>query len=310
MPAEMLLDLSGNKYNPNEMSDWQDTAVELYQGGKALMPYVQEGMAQVTDLYRSFVRQSNRYFTPPQTLVAPGYGGEPIKGPAGNSTLSNPPGSMVYGRQSMRTRYARPYNRLRKRTGLSKGMATAVRKIAKKAVTTMSEKKYINYIQAATQPTTAGVITSLSDTAQGDGDAGFREGDQIRLFDLELRGQVLAATGTDVLRVIVFYWKPGFAAVPPSFALLLQAAPYINSAKQMDEDRMPNATILFDRTFCSSTVDETLDTFAVKIPLTNHKVNYLGGSTTNQQNGLYIGYVNRSGNASLQFTGMVRYTDP
>lgn len=310
----MLLDLSGNKYNPNAMDDWQDAAVELYQGGKILMPYLQEAANQVQTMYRDMTRASNRYFTPPQTQmsVAPGYGGDPIKGPMGNSTVSAPIQPMAYGRK-YRTRapYARSYTRKRKSSGISKGLAAEVRKIAKRAIRADEEIKFsVTPVAAFTPAANTATIQCWTNIAQSAGNSTdtTRIGDQILCRDIEVRATI-ASTGApaDPFRVIVFKWKPNGSPVVGNI-LDSTGTTVLQAPLAQDVLRSHQFTILMDTTYLTSSVDADITPCVWKFKL-DSKVSYIGGSTTSQENGVWVLFVNVNGTSAISYTLCMRFTD-
>lgn len=315
----MLLDLAGNKFDPNSVSidDWQSEATALWEAGKAAYAGAQHVYSVVdqvftafgADRYRGF--RPDNYIAPPRMkkMVAPGDGMEPIKGPMGNSTVIHPVGNpMAYKRKAGYQPYRR-YGNKRQSNGISKTMATAVRKIAKRAIATSEESKHMQTALAIVQPTTAGLVATVSAVPQGTTDV-TRIGDSINCVSLEMRGQIVAATGTDALRLLVFYYKPSFSVNPPLITDILEATPYVNSSYMWDEARAKEYTVILDRTFTSSLVAEDLDTFAFKIPLKGHKIQYRNASTTDQMNGIYTIMVNINGNASIRYTAHLVYKDP
>ena len=317
--GEMLLDLAGNKFDPNsiQMDDYQSEATAFYQAmkaGYAGAQHVYDVVDKVftaygADRYRGF--RPDNYVAPPRMKLrtAPGDGMEPIKGPMGNSTVIDPKGiSMAYKRRAGYQPYRRNYGNKRQSSGISKTMATAVRKIAKRAIATNEESKHFSTVLALVQPTVTGVVSTVSAVPQGVTDI-TRVGDSLSCVSLEMRGQITAATGTDALRLIVFYYKPNFGVNPPVISDILEGTPYVNSSYDHDEQFGKTYTVLLDRTFTSSLVAEDLDTFAFKLALKGHKIQYVAGSTTAQMNGIYTIVVNINGNASIRYTASLVYKD-
>jgi len=315
--GEMLLDLSGNKFDPNSImiDDWQSEATAFYEATKAAYAGAQHVYNVVDQVFTAFAADRYRgfrpdnYVAPPRMKmrVAPADGMEPIKGPMGNSTVIDPTGTpMAYKRKAGYLQ--RRYGKYRKSPGIGKTMAAAVRQIAKRAVANAEESKHMQTALALVQPTVAGLVSTVSAVPQGTTDVS-RIGDSISCVSLEMRGQITAAVGTDALRLIVFYYKPSFSVNPPLITDILEATPYVNSSYMWDEARAKEYTVILDRTFTSSLVAEDLDTFAFKIPLKGHKIQWRNASTTDQMNGIYTICVNINGNASIRYTAHLVYKD-
>jgi len=99
------------------------------------------------------------------------------------------------------------------------------------------------------------------------------------------------STAENVVRLIVFTWKPFFSDVAPVVSAILQ---YYGAAygplSALAHDNRNQFTILFDKTF-------VLDGFAspfkvVKADLKlNHKIQYKAGSSTNSAGGIFYLYI-------------------
>lgn len=313
MVAERLIDASGNKYDPNSMVEWQDEALAFYQGAKAIYPYAVEAASLVTDVYRDFARQSNRYFNGQGQSVASGYGGDPIKGPMGNSTVVDPTKPMAYGRNRTRTASrGRSYTSKRKSSGISKGLAAAVRKIAKRAIGSDAEKKFFGVeLGAATPAANVAAITHLTPVPQGttaQSDT-VRVGDQIHARTLMVRAQI-RSTGApaDVMRVVVFKWKPETTPSAASSIIDSSFGVVVNAPYAQDIFRNHQTIILADQTFITSAVDNDMTPVVWKFAL-DHKINFVAGGTTACGGGIYLWYASVAGTSSITMTSNLQYTD-
>ena len=326
MPAEMLLDLAGNKFDPNSISidDWQSEATALweatklaYQGGAVVVNAGADAANHVHNvvdrIFTAWRSDRQRFYDRNPMRVASGYGGDPIKGPMGNSTVSDPSKPMAYGRRNYRNRtsYARRSYGKRKSPGVSKGMAAAVRKIAKRAIRADEELKFLTSVYSVDAPA-ANVVTinALSNVAQSTTSQTdtTRLGDQIHVRSLEIRG-CFRSTGAPAtpFRVIIFKWKSSTA--PAAASILDSTGSQITFAPlAVDVGRGKAYTVMMDQTFLISAVDGDLTPFIWKFPL-DHKVSYLGGSTSSQENGIYIAYVTLAATASIELTSVLKFTD-
>lgn len=87
----------------------------------------------------------------------------------------------------------------------------AVRKIARNVIKSMAEKKYVvGNITAQLASYDTPYVTNLTDINQGDADTD-RNGDQVRMTSLELRGTVYPVSPNGVMsaRLIILLVKPG-----------------------------------------------------------------------------------------------------
>jgi len=136
---------------------------------------------------------------------------------------------------------------------------------------------------------------SLSDVPQGVTDFN-RTGDSILAKQLSFRALVSynqtstttnLATSLNVLRLIVFNWKPFYTDVAPTVAKVMT---YFGTAYAalgpLTHDGIDQIDVLFDKTIYLNGIDKASDIVKFVIPL-NCEICYRSGSTTNQSNGIY-----------------------
>jgi len=160
-----------------------------------------------------------------------------------------------------------------------------------------TEDKYWDVNNGSVQPVDYNgiVCVGLTDIVQGDSDT-TRDGDsciikRLHFAALARYNQVNTTTNLvtsiNVLRMIVFVWKPFFADAPPSAAKILTYTGTVYSPfAGLHHDGRDQFVILFDKTvvldgFCSPAKMLTCD---LKL---NHKVHWKSGSTTNISGGIY-----------------------
>jgi len=158
------------------------------------------------------------------------------------------------------------------------------------------------------------VSQSLITPSQGNADQD-RDGDRIRLKSLEMRGEVVVASSTNVLRIIVFKWKPDTSQDVPTPAKILEGfyvgqplAPF--SPYRFDKSHRNKFQVLADRTI---TVDQTdiLKTFIIKKKLSGNVNFNPGGSQGSNQ--LFVLCISDDGvvsHPSFRWVSEVMYTDP
>lgn len=171
-----------------------------------------------------------------------------------------------------------------------------VKKIVKKSLLSLAEKKFGDTVSAsATNIDWAGTaIVALTDFAQGDADNNSRDGDQILPTSLQYaitikyNGSGTPSTALNVVRVIIFRWKPFFADVAPTVAKIMTytATGYAAEAP-ITHDGRKQFNIIVDKLFVTDAVRNPYVLLQGLVPL-KKKVQWKAGSQTNVSSGLYM----------------------
>lgn len=200
--------------------------------------------------------------------------------------------NMSGSRRRVSARVARRYT---KRKRLAPKTRAAVKKVVKKSMMALAEKKYGDTVTstAVDLDSTNGLIVALTQFAQGDTDNNNRNGDQILPTSMSYQAafrfnqQATVGTGVNVLRFIIFRWKPFYGDIAPSLGAVLQ---YTASKQSPDSpivhDNRNQLNVLVDRTFTTDGVHNPIVVLKGSLPL-KKKVQYKAGSTTNMAGGLF-----------------------
>ena len=89
---------------------------------------------------------------------------------------------------------------------LTKSQYAAISKIAQTTIRKNAESKYFDY-SFNNNVDFSGTIESLTEIVKGN-DASDRDGDQVRLQSLSIRGSVLALDTDNTMRVMIIQWFP------------------------------------------------------------------------------------------------------
>lgn len=172
--------------------------------------------------------------------------------------------------------------RFRPRTVLSKAQKNAVKKIATSAITKVSEKKFLDQASGPTQiGYDAPVISLISMPVQGDS-VNTRDGDNLFIKSLRLKGQV-ATSGQDVrVRVIVFQWMEDNATSSPTASDILQDVTQydiLNSPYKINGPK--HFKVLMDRRYVLDSPGQTWSRlFQANLKLPQKKIQFNAGLAT------------------------------
>lgn len=166
-----------------------------------------------------------------------------------------------------------------------------VRKV-KHIANTAGEKKYFAVSSGGPQTVDySGVITSISNVAQGDTDVA-RDGDQLYLRSLEIHWEAIVADVFNVLRFIVVQWYP--ATTPVVSDILLTPGTVDSHMSPYNHDTRFQFRILYDKRVTINT-DKPSALLKVRIRrFARRRIQYLGG-TTDGQNKIYVLKISDSG---------------
>lgn len=158
----------------------------------------------------------------------------------------------------------------------------------------------------------SGTITALTEIAQGNTDSN-RTGDMVTPSSILLKGQVVAGDATNLLRVMLFRWKPNTTlTTAPSVPQILQLQAVADaplSPVYQDYKRGDQFEVLWDKLFSLDTYNPT-DSFSFRINLPSSRpICYTAGGT-NGSDKFYLLYISDSGaapNPSIQFWSRFLY---
>lgn len=162
-------------------------------------------------------------------------------------------------------------------------------------------------------------IASLTDIPQGDTDNA-RDGDALKLKSLMCVFNVNANTGAvrNIIRIIIFQWKPNDSTAPTAGQLLLTGASgSVDTTSQYSHDNRQLFNILSDWYFPvggSTTVPDTVQVRTFKRKIFGRKmrknVQFSAAGTTGT-NKLYILYIadTVANNPVINGTFLTRFTD-
>lgn len=161
-----------------------------------------------------------------------------------------------------------------------------------------AEDKYFDTVGGGGAAVTYNGTTpfSITDIAQGASDTS-RVGDALvakRLRWRSLATYNLSATQSasiNILRLVVFVWKPFFADVAPTVAKVMTYTGTQYAAQSyLTHDGIDQIKVLFDQVVVMDSFHRPTHFFQFDIAL-NHIIQYKAASTTNQSSGIYAFYI-------------------
>lgn len=166
------------------------------------------------------------------------------------------------------------------------GLNKKEKKQVKAIINRGRENKYYDTLLSVTEEY-GGTVYSISDVPQGDTDI-TRDGDQFNQRALRLKGKVVNADSTNLLRLVVFRWKqedtPAPADILNSTYVGTIRAPY----SPYHHDGRTNFTVLYDKTFPTDTYSPQRYFDSKWINLREKKQYMVAGSATVGKNKLYV----------------------
>lgn len=181
--------------------------------------------------------------------------------------------------KSTRTRGFRRRRRTRRK---GKNTLLATIGTVKRLIAGRVEKKFNMYEPGSTSVSSIGIGVDLSaQIAQGDTDT-TRDGDEIYYKSIRFRGSVLVSDTTNLVRFILFRWKPNST---PSWAALLEGGgPAASDVyRPFRKDYESNYHVVYDKLFTLNTTDSNYRSFGASISgkkLGKKKCKYVAGGTT------------------------------
>jgi len=184
-----------------------------------------------------------------------------------------------------------------------------VKQMIKSVMQAEVEDKYFLFNSLPTAVDFNGTTQDLLLVPQGITDS-TRIGDEIRLTSISLELQVIGVDATNLMRVIIFKWRPStvasVAAILP-FALASANAPL----SPYSRDRSVDYKVYFDRTFALSTATNVSQVVKFHNIPVKGLCQYQSGTTTGT-NHLYLLVISDSGaapNPSINYMTRVNFTD-
>lgn len=197
---------------------------------------------------------------------------------------------------------------------LSERQRKAVSKIATRLDNQREEKRY-KFTNVVGEMLDSGSFNHLSATSQGDGDAGYRQGDKIRAYQMALNYSIdgNTATANSIARVVIFQW---YDVSVPSLTTLLQDATTIQGKfGQFRTDTSKMYRVLYDKIYpihCVSASDNQIYFRKDRIKRFNKIIQYHGGGSTIGDGQIYSFVLSDKTTGSCPQIDMqfqLRYTD-
>lgn len=185
----------------------------------------------------------------------------------------------------------------------------ATKDFVKKYLAKNQELKFFAVENGVTAVDFSGTIYDLSGIAQGDTDV-TRDGDEIMPKSLNIRGSMVIADSTNVMRFIVFRWLQSTTPVVTDIlgvgvgSLFGPYAPYNVDSRQ-------KFNVLYDKIQELGSTSQQVALINKFLPLAQKSVQYSAGTTTGT-NKIWALAISDSGAAShpgIAFTHELRFTD-
>lgn len=206
------------------------------------------------------------------------------------SNIFNLPGGTRTGRRIKMGKSVSKLGRLKKKS---------LTKTIKDVIEKQTEAKFADSDVTVSAPIDwTGTILPLTNVIQNTTDTG-RIGDKIKPLSIlwniliQWNGSVTAGTSINVVRIIIFRWKPFFADVAPTPGKILQLVGQINTPHSpLAHDGRNQFNVIIDKTIVFDVVNSITRVVKGSKKLKgDHFIRYKAASTTNSSNGLYIMYI-------------------
>lgn len=175
----------------------------------------------------------------------------------------------------------------------------------KKVINKVAEKKYFTVIQPSVGVDNTGAFAQLGAVTQGDTDT-TRDGDQLYIRSLQVKGQVTAGDTTNLLRVIIFQWF--LPTTPTATDLLLSNV--VDSPWNHDNRYL--FKVVVDKSYSLATASNAAQTINWRISKGFKRKCQFNGGTTIGTNKFWIFTISDSGgvpNPSVSYYTKLNFTD-
>lgn len=207
----------------------------------------------------------------------------------------------------------RAYGKKRYRKRVTRSGKSFTRKV-QTVIRKTAEKKYVAFNSSAAGIDTGGLILRFTEVPQGDTDV-TRDGDQLTIRSLQFNYVLTLADTTNVMRVILFQWFDSTQSVQPIPSnILIDTAIGRAVASPYSHDYRYQFKILYDKTHVldSNTPVINRRVFLKRFPFKHKKIQYVGASSTNHNNGLFALVISDSAvgpNPTITYSGKFNFSD-
>lgn len=132
---------------------------------------------------------------------------------------------------------------------------------------------------------------------QGQSDAGQRDGDKMLPVRMEIRGDIVGADSTNMMRIVIFRVKTGTSA-NNYFSIGSGAANAYTPYSPYSHDGRKAIEVLYDKSFGTSSTGTDHHVLVKTLKLARKPIQFSGGTTDYRINGLYMAYCSDSGAAT------------
>lgn len=129
----------------------------------------------------------------------------------------------------------------------------------------LADKKYLHTDLAATGVLSSSALAPLVMPSQGD-NVIQRDGDTVKWLGLQGNHVGVAGDSTNLLRFIIFQWRPDNSVEVPSMAKLLQTSNTPSSVYILDQKARKKFKVLYDSCQTLSTISDTIKMGKINVP--------------------------------------------
>lgn len=194
---------------------------------------------------------------------------------------------------------------------MNKSARTAVKRIVKRSLERTAEIKYKDLYDnvAAAQSATLLAARDMTSPSQGNGDTQ-RVGDTIMLTSVQINLQ-MTATAAQVIRLIVFKWKPLTTSYLPKLGDILQspANTAVGPVYQRRVDTQGNYTILYDKAFALQNVAQQNRIIRINLTKKLGQIRFDAGSTDGVNKLFYFLITDIAASNSISMYTRIRFKD-
>jgi len=167
----------------------------------------------------------------------------------------------------------------------------------------LADKKYFHENLPATGVISSGAIAAFTMPSQGDSVVA-RDGDTVKWLGLNGSHESVCGDATNILRFVIFQWKPDNSVESPSLAKIFQTSNVADSVFILEQKSRNKFKVLYDSTHVMSLNGDAIKRGRIRVPASKMLNTYFTQSATTGNNVIY--YVTLSDsvgapNPSLQF---------